>query len=144
MRRGLIITIGMALTTTLTAQTIDQKTTDAWLITRMAQKYHVAPRPLDKEMSAAIFSQLSALDGGRLIFMAEDIRQLSVYRLALDEEILNRHTAFVTLVASLYKQRLTQTDSLIDLVTARPFDFTLHENLSIAEDTTWSPTRQAL
>jgi carboxyl-terminal processing protease len=145
MRRGLIIAIGLALPSMLTAQTIDQKAADAWLITRMAQKYHVAPRPLDKEMSAEIFSQLlDALDGERLIFMADDIRQLSIYRLALDEEILRRHTTFLTLVAGLYKQRLTQTDSLIDAVTARPFDFTLHETLTVAEDTTWSPSRQAL
>jgi carboxyl-terminal processing protease len=145
MLRGLIFAITIALTSTLTAQTIDQKATDAWLITRMAQRYHVAPRPLDKEMSAAIFSQLlDALDDQHLIFLADDIRQLNTYRLSLDEEILNRHTAFLTLLAGLYKQRLTQTDSLIDGITAKPFDFTLHENITVAEDTSWAPSRQAL
>jgi carboxyl-terminal processing protease len=145
MRRGLIIAVGMALASTLTAQTIDQKTTDAWLISRMAEKYHVSPRPLDKEMSAAIFSRmLDGLDGQRLIFMADDIRQLSTYRLTLDEEILNHRTVFLTLVAGLYKQRLTQTDSLIDGITAKPFDFTLHETLAVAEDSSWAINRQAL
>ena len=145
MRRGLIIAVSMALTSTLSAQTIDQKATDAWLITRMADRYHVSPRPLDKEMSAAIFSQLlEGLDGQRLIFTADDIRQLSAYRLTLDEEILNRRTAFLTLVAGLYKQRLTRTDSLIDGITARPFDFTLHETFTVAEDTSWATSLQAL
>ncbi len=145
MRRGLIIAVGMGLASTLTAQTIDQKTTDAWLISRMAEKYHVSPRPLDKEMSAAIFSRmLDGLDGQRLIFLADDIRQLSTYRLTLDEEILNRRTAFLTLVAGLYKQRLTRTDSLIDGITAKPFDFTLHETLTVAEDSSWATDRQAL
>jgi carboxyl-terminal processing protease len=145
MPRGLLIAVSMVLTTTLTAQTIDQKATDAWLITRMAQRYHIAPRPLDKEMSAAIFSQLlDALDDQHLIFLADDIRQLNAYRLSLDEEILNRRTAFLTLVTGLYKQRLTQTDSLIDGITAKPFDFTLHETLTVAEDTSWAPSRQAL
>src|ERR1700683_764216 len=78
MPRGLTLAITIALTSTLTAQTIDQKATDAWLITRMAQRYHIAPRPLDKEMSAAIFSQLlDALDDQHLIFLADDIRQLN-------------------------------------------------------------------
>ncbi|HET6252509.1 MAG TPA: S41 family peptidase [Puia sp.] len=145
MPRGLIIAFSMALTTTLTAQTIDQKTSDAWLISRMAGKYHVSPRPLDKEMSAAIYSQLlDGLDGQRLIFLADDIRQLSAYRLSLDEEILNRRTAFLTLVAGLFKQRLTQTDSLIDGIAAKPFDFTLHETFTVAEDTSWATSRQAL
>jgi carboxyl-terminal processing protease len=145
MRRGVLLATTFVLTSALAAQTIDQKTTDAWLISRMAERYHVSPRPLDKEMSAAIFSQiLDGLDGQRLIFIADDIRQLSAYRLALDEEILNRRTGFLTLVAGLYKQRLTQTDSLIDGITARPFDFTLHETLTVAEDSSWATSRQAL
>jgi carboxyl-terminal processing protease len=145
MRRGLIIAVGMALTTTLTAQTIDHVATDAWLITRMADRYHVSPRPLDKEMSAAIFAQLlDGLDGERLIFTADDIRQLSAYRLTLDEEILNRRTTFLTFLAGLYKQRLTRTDSLIDGITATPFDFTLHEMLNVTDDTSWASSLQAL
>jgi carboxyl-terminal processing protease len=142
MRRGLIIAVSMALTTTLTAQTIEHVATDAWLITRMADRYHVSPRPLDKEMSAAIFSQLlDGLDGDRLIFTADDIRQLSAYRLTLDEEILNRRTTFLAFLAGLYKERLTRTDSLIDSITARPFDFTLHETLAVTEDTSWASSR---
>jgi carboxyl-terminal processing protease len=145
MPKGLIIIICMALTTALTAQTIDQKATDAFLISRMAEKYHVAPRPLDKEMSAAIFSQLlEGLDDQRVIFTADDIRQLTAYRLTLDEEILNRRTAFLTLASGLYKQRLTRTDSLIDGITAKPFDFSLHETLTAEEDTSWAAGRQAL
>lgn len=145
MRNGLIIAVSMALTSTLTAQTIDQGAADAWLITRMADRYHVSPRPLDKDMSAAIFTQLlDGLDGQRLIFTADDIRQLSAYRLTLDQEILNRRTAFLTLLASLYRQRLTQTNSLIDGITARPFDFTLHETINTGEDSSWPASRQAL
>jgi carboxyl-terminal processing protease len=145
MRRGLIIAVSLALTTTLTAQTIEKGATDAWMITRMADRYHVSPRPLDKDMSAAIFSQLlDGLDDQRLIFMADDIRQLSAYRLTLDTEILNRRTTFLTLLTGLYKLRLTQTDSLIDGITAKPFDFTLHESFNVAEDTSWAPGRQAL
>lgn len=145
MPKGIFIVVSMALTAALTAQTIEQKATDAYLITRMVERFHVAPRPLDKEMSAAIFSQvLDALDDQHLIFLADDIRQLDAYRLSLDGEILNHHTAFLTLVAGLYKQRLTQTDSLIDRITARPFDFTIRETLTVAEDTSWAPDRQAL
>lgn len=145
MRNGLIIAVSMALTSTLTAQTIDQGAADAWLITRMADRYHVSPRPLDKDMSAAIFTQLlDGLDGQRLIFTADDIRQLSAYQLTLDQEILNRRTAFLTLLASLYRQRLTQTNSLIDGITARPFDFTLHETINTGEDSSWPASRQAL
>jgi carboxyl-terminal processing protease len=144
MSKGLLIAVSLAMTTTLTAQTINQKANDAWFITRMAEKYHVSPRPLDKEMSAAIYSQLlDALDDQRLIFTADDIRQLSAYRFVLDDEILGRRTGFLTLVAGLYRHRLMQTDSLIDGITARPFDFSLHETLTVAEDSSWPAGRTA-
>jgi carboxyl-terminal processing protease len=145
MRRGLLTIVSVTLTLALGAQTINQKAADAWMISRMAEKYHVAPRPLDKEMSAAIYSRmLEALDGQRIIFTTDDIRQLSPYRLTLDEEIGNKRSGFLTLIAGLYKQRLMQTDSLIDGIVAKPFDFTLHETLTVAEDSSWPASRQAL
>jgi carboxyl-terminal processing protease len=145
MRKRLLVTVSIALTSTLTAQTIDQKAPDAWLITRMAARYHVSPRLLDEDMSAAIFSQLlDALDGQRLIFTAADIRRLIGYRLNLNDEILNRRTGFLTLVAGIYGQRLMQTDSLIDGITSKPFDYTLHETLTVAEDTSWAVSSQDL
>ena len=145
MPKGVLTAVCVAMTTALTAQTIDQKAGDAWFITRMAGKYHVSPRPLDKEMSAAIFTQmLETLDDQRLIFTADDIRQLSAYRFTLDDEILNHRTGFLTLVARLYRQRLMQTDSLIDGITARPFDFSLRETLTIAEDSSWAVSRPAV
>lgn len=36
-------------------QSPDNKATDAWLITRMIEKFHVQPRPLSTDLSAAIY-----------------------------------------------------------------------------------------
>jgi len=47
--------VSLILMYSLAAQSIDQKASDAWLISRMVEKFHVQPRPLDKDMSAAIF-----------------------------------------------------------------------------------------
>jgi carboxyl-terminal processing protease len=129
----------------LTAQSIDQKASDAWLISRMVEKFHVSPRPLDKDMSEAIFDRmLEDLDGQRLIFTAADIRQLSAYRLTLDDEILNKRTGFLTLLSGLYRQRLMQTDSIVDIIAAKPFTFSLHETLTVAEDTSSPVNEQAV
>jgi len=145
MRKGLMIGINIILTGTLTAQSTDQKANEAWLISRMVEKFHVAPRPLDKEMSAILFSRmLEALDEQRIIFTTTDVKQLSAYRLMLDDEILNKRSGFLTLLAGLYKQRLMLADSLVDGLAAKPFNFSIHETLTVAEDSSYPADRQAM
>ncbi|GGA97187.1 S41 family peptidase [Puia dinghuensis] len=122
----------------LNAQAPDSKATDAYVITRMVEKFHVQPRPLDKTMSAAIYGQLlRAMDDQRLFFTQADIAKLSVYRYTLDEEILGRKTAFLQLLIGLYQQRLTETDTMIERLTQKPFTFSAKEVLTVAEDTSY-------
>jgi len=145
MRRGLLFVVSLILLYSLTAaQSIEQKASDAWLISRMVEKFHVEPRPLTKDMSAAIFDRmLDEFDGQHLIFTTADIRQLSAYRLTLDDEILNKRTGFLTLLSGLYRQRLMETDSMVDIIAAKPFTFSLHETLTVTEDTSSPANGQA-
>jgi carboxyl-terminal processing protease len=144
MRSRFLFAICCILAYPLFAQSLDQKTSDAFLVSRMVEKYHVQPRPLDKEMSAAIYAQmLEALDDQRLFFTADDIKRLSVYRLKLDEEILDRRSDYLKLLTGLYKQRLTQADSMLDLIAAKPFNFSLHETLTLAEDSSYPADSEA-
>ena len=122
------------------SQTPDNKVTDAYLITRMVEKFHVQPRPLDKTMSAAIYSRmLQMLDGDRIFFTQADIAILSPYRQVLDEEIGNRRNNFLKLLMALYQQRLLQADTIIDHIAAKPFIFSpaVKEKLTVAEDTSY-------
>lgn len=128
-------------------QSPDNKATDAWLITRMIEKFHVQPRPLDPAMSAAIYSRmLTTLDDDRIFFTQGDIDRLSVYRYTLDKEILERQTHFLQLVTTIYQQRLMQADTMIDHIAARPFTFSSggKERLSVAEDTAYPADLPAL
>ena len=136
--------VSLILMYSLAAQSIDQKASDAWLISRMVEKFHVEPRPLTKDMSAAIFDRmLDELDGQHLIFTTADIRQLSAWRLTLDDEILNKRTGFLTLLSGLYRQRLMETDSIVDIIAVKPFTFSLHETLTVTEDTSSPANEQA-
>ena len=62
----------------------------------------------------------------------------------LDEEILNKRSGFLTLLAGLYKQRLIRADSLVDGIAAKPFNFSIHETLTVAEDSSYPADRQAI
>ena len=132
-------------TISLRAQSSDSKATDAFLITRMVEKFHVQPRQLDKTMSAAIYDRmLQTLDGQRLFFTQADIAQLAPYRYKLDEEIRNRQTGFLQSLIGLYQQRLIQVDAMIDQIAAKPFTFPTTESISVEEDSSYPADLQGL
>ncbi len=120
------------------AQSLDKAANDAFLISRMVEKFHVQPRPLDAAMSLALYTHLlDALDEQRIFFTKEDIGKLSAYKLKLDEEIRNRRSAFLQLLVNMYKIRLQQADTMTDNICQKPFDFTVKEKLTVAEDTSY-------
>ena len=60
---------------------------DAYLITRMVEKFHVQPRPLNDEFSKNIFTQLfKELDPDKIFFTKEDINTLARFKSSLDED----------------------------------------------------------
>jgi carboxyl-terminal processing protease len=129
----------------LRAQSSDSKAMDAFLITRMVEKFHVQPRPLDKAMSVAIYTRmLQSLDGERIFFTQGDIAQLLAYRSMLDDEIRNRRTGYLQLLIGIYQQRLMQVDTMIDHIAARPFVFPTTESITIAEDSSYPADLQGL
>ncbi|HEY8972543.1 MAG TPA: S41 family peptidase [Puia sp.] len=145
MVRSLILCLYTLLTFSAGAQSLDSKATDAFLISRMVEKFHVQPRALDKTMSSAIYTHLlQELDDERIFFTQDDINKLSVWRYKLDEEILGRHTAFLQLLIDLYQQRLTQVDTMIDHIAATPFKFSGPEKLTAYEDTSYAANLPAL
>ncbi len=132
-------------TISLKAQSSDSKATDAFLITRMVEKFHVQPRPLDKAMSAAIYDRmLQSLDGERIFFTQADIAQLAPYRYKLDDEIRARGTGFLQLLIGLYQQRLIQVDAMIDQIAAKPFAFPTTENIPLEEDSSYPADLQGV
>lgn len=137
--------LGLSFTFSAKAQLPDTKATDAYLITRMADKFHVQPRPLDKAMSAAVYTKvLEELDEERIFFTQTDIAKLLPYKYTLDQEILNRRTGFLQLLTSLFQQRLTQVDTMVDHIAAKPFNFSANEKITQLEDTSYPADLPAL
>jgi len=122
----------------LDAQSSDNAVRDAFLISRMAEKFHVQPRPLDDRLSASIYAGLlDELDDQRILFLQEDINKLAVWRLQLDDEIAGHRSGFLALVTGIYKQRLQQADTMIDHIGRVPFPLSVKEMLTAAEDSSW-------
>ena len=133
-----LLLCSLCLTFSAIAQTPDNKANDAYLVTRMVEKFHVQPKPLDQAMSAAIYDRmLEMLDNERIFFTRTDVTQLAPFRATLAGEIQNRRTGFLQLLIGIYQQRLTQADTMIDHIAAKPFSFSGTEKITVAEDSSY-------
>src|SRR5450432_3330919 len=111
----------------------------AFTITRMAEIYHVQPRPVDKVFSNDLFIQLiRALDADKIYFSAEDIRNLSSYQYVLNDELLGKKEDFLKQLIILYSKKINQTDSLLDKLAQYRFDLNLNESYTVAEDSSFA------
>jgi len=108
------------------------------MITRMVNKFHVDPKPVDSKFSASVFSaMLDNTDPDRIYFIKSDIDQLAPYQKTLDKEIAHSKTGYLNLFTGIYQARLKTADSLVDIIAKKPFNFNLPDKLTAAEDTTF-------
>jgi len=126
------------------AQPGNKYSADAFVITRMAQKFHVQPRPMDENFSTLFFDHfMKAADDERVIFTAEDMTRLLPYRTKLAEEVIRRQNGFLKTVTEIYEQRIRRFDSLLLRLGQQPFSFTAEEKITVAEDSAYVPAAQA-
>ncbi len=112
----------------------------AYTITRMAEIYHVQPRPVDNTFSADLFSQMiHALDGDKIYLNDEDIRQLSLSKDKLADQLLNKKEDFLNQLIVLYTKKINQTDSILDTLSKSKFDLNLNESYTVFEDSSFAP-----
>ncbi len=119
----------------LTRQTAD----NAYTITRMAEIYHVQPRPVDNKFSSDFYHQMiQTLDADKIYFNQADLRILAVYQFTLDDELLNKKDDFLKLLITLFTKKVNQTDSMLLLFTSKKFDLNLNETYTVQEDSSFA------
>lgn len=118
---------------------------DAYAITRMVDRFHVQPRAVNDTFSENVYnSVIKRLDYRKIFFTKEDIATLNPYKYQLGKQILSSNPKFLQQLASIYRQRIKQTDSLIDEIGKKPFNYSLKETITIAEDTSYAENLNAL
>ena len=111
---------------------------DAYLITRMVEKFHVQPRPLDDEFSKNIFIQLlKQLDEEKTLFTQSDINTLTKFEFDIDDEIKGRKSGFLSALSGICQKRLAMADTMINNIGKIPFNFSLPEKITLGEDTSY-------
>jgi carboxyl-terminal processing protease len=145
LRRPLLIFILLLSLFFANAQQLNTAVKNAYIITRMAEKFHVQPRPLNDTFSSNIFTQLlKQLDEDKIFFTVEDIKALSKFKFDLDDEIKNKQSTFLSAVTKIFGDRISKADTMIDNICKTPFNFSLNEKISAAEDTSYPANEKAL
>jgi carboxyl-terminal processing protease len=124
---------------TVRAQDLPKAMQQAFLITRMVEKFHIQPKPLNDAFSQYLFQQfIEAADEDQLIFQAEDIATLSTFRNTLDEEIIQRKTNFLQTAVAILNKRVRQNDSLVQLICKTPFNFSIPDKVVLKDDSSFA------
>ena len=126
-------------------QTFEKTADQAYIVTRMVNKFHVEPRELNTAFSIDVFNaMLNGADDDKVFFTQGDINKLAGYRTTLGIEIKLRKTGYLNLFTRIYLQRLKQADSLIDQIGKKPLNFYIAEKLTAAEDTAFPASAIAM
>ncbi len=129
---------------TLSAQN-NRSVNDAFLITRMAEKFHVQPKPVDDTFSAKVYTKiLKQLDGDKIFFTSKDIEGLSKYKYELDDEIKNRNGDFLKAITKIFGDRVAKADTMISNICKTPFNFSLPEKITATEIQSYPADEKAL
>jgi len=125
------------------AQVMSNYQRQAIMVKRVIEKNHYSPHPVDDAFSAQVFDRLlERLDDDKLYFLQQDIKQLSAYRLKIDDELNGKSWGFLDELIKLYKQRLLKADSVILLASQKPYDFSINESLFISADNNQYPASE--
>jgi len=120
---------------TVRAQEEKKIADQAYLISRMVQRYHVLPKELNTEFSASFFDHfIKTINEGNIILLKSDIDSLNAYKNLLSDEIKNKRTGFLQLIIQLFKNRFRQADSLVYTFTEKPFNLLLKEEFTEYEN----------
>lgn len=111
----------------------------AIIVKRMIELNHLSPRPVDDGFSETMFKAiLNAADSRRLLFTEAEHQLLQAYRQKQDDELNGSEWAFLNLFSPLYKKAISRADSVINKITAKPFDFTVKETVSRSDRNSFS------
>ncbi|MBC7867544.1 MAG: carboxy terminal-processing peptidase [Gloeobacteraceae cyanobacterium ES-bin-316] len=103
----------------------------ALVLKRFLEKNHYQPVSWNDTSSAMLYNKwLEQLDEEKLFFTKNDISILETYRTKLDAEMNGGDWKFFESSFNIYRQRLQKTDSILQKLFAKPFDFSKPDQIT--------------
>lgn len=103
----------------------------ALIVKRMIELNHLSPRAVDDNFSNSLFTSIiNRADERRLFFTDAEFKTLQSFSGKLDDELNTRDWGFYTQFSALYQKAVKRADSILQKLTAKPFDFVANETIS--------------
>ncbi|MGN6436827.1 MAG: carboxy terminal-processing peptidase [Agriterribacter sp.] len=113
------------------------------LLTRVIQKNHYQPPPVNDSFSAQVFDRvLEELDEGNLYFTAAEIALLEPYRFKIDDEMMGKSSGFIPKLTELYKARLQKVNTVLTSLSSKPFTFDAKTSVNLSDIQAWPATEK--
>ncbi len=97
---------------------------------RFLEQQHYKPLQWNDTSSAMLYNKwMEELDDEKIFFTQKEMEVTASFKTKLDDELLGKSWDFFNQFTAAYKLRLQKTDSLIKVLTAKPFDFTKPDNV---------------
>lgn len=100
-------------------------------INKLLQKEHYSPKPVNDSLSAYVFDELlNDLDPSRNIFLKSQADSLSnIYRLQLDNLILNNNCSFLDDIKKVYKNSLLRNKTILEKLNKATIDYNTKDTI---------------
>ena len=101
------------------------------LIIHMLEQAHFEPKEMNDEFSSNVFQDyLNQLDPYKRYFYQSDIKEFSVFKTELDDQLMAYELTFFNLTHERLLTRIEESKELYKEVLKTPFDFTLNEEFN--------------
>lgn len=122
----------------LLAQDFTKAAADAFVVTRMANKFHLQPKEINQDFSLSVFNLLlDKLDKEKFVFTQQEMQLLEQYKLNLHQEINGQKTNFLKLLYQQLNKKLNHLDSLVSIIESSKINITTVEKIFVKDDTTY-------
>ncbi len=98
----------------------------------LLEEGHYSPKKIDDAFSKEVFYKfIEELDGDKNILLQSDIDGFKKYELSVDDEIHGAPIESFFEVNTVYLKRLSEVTALYNEILAKPFDFTVNEDVEM-------------
>jgi carboxyl-terminal processing protease len=112
-------------------------------IGHLLETEHYNPRKIDDQFSNEVFdAYLKALDPEKNMFLQADIKDLSIYKKTIDDEIHGSKIEFEPAANKIFASRYFESKKIVDSILKSPFDFNLDDSLTLETDSIDYPLNQ--
>lgn len=114
------------------------------LVGEMLKEGHFDPQKIDDAFSKKVFTKyMKQLDGDKAFFLQSDWNELKKFETRIDDEIKGAPVEYFLAAGKLFNTRMEEAAKVYQEILAKPFDFTVDEDVSLDGDKLNPPATEA-